>query len=162
MKRQKTYFLESLGINHGQEEALIMLCNELWQYQLDNPFIYFDNNCEMCITHPFYEDSGRFWSNPIEEYGDNFINSEFVEIAKSFQLTNTSTDKDIVLAVKAKLEELFAQLIKNKLSSNKILSDDFVDTMSLELYKMISEFVDSLTPSYLLELNKEYIIKSIL
>ncbi|QUH21901.1 hypothetical protein [Alkaliphilus sp. B6464] len=40
----------------------------------------------MCIVNPFIDDTGRFdISNPIEFYGDNFLNSDFIKFVNDIE-----------------------------------------------------------------------------
>lgn len=80
------FYLGSCGVNKNQELVLNLFCEAIWGIQLNNePIISFGYE-EMEITNPFYDTTGRFLINPIEEYGEDFLNSEFVTLAKSIKI----------------------------------------------------------------------------
>lgn len=92
----RDYYLDSLGINHMQEEALYRVCERLWNYQSENHHLFFFiTEFDSVITNPFFEESGVHLVSPIDHYDQNFIESEFVNLAKSFPLNENSSQDEL-------------------------------------------------------------------
>ena len=104
----KEFYLEECGVNKNQELVLYLFCNTIWGTQLNNePIISFGHE-EMEITNTFYDTTGRFLINPIEEYEQDFLNSEFVTLAKSIKISEAEPYE--------RVQEELANLLCDKLN----------------------------------------------
>lgn len=74
LTKKQLEFIKQLG------DTQLTLANETG---LVDGFVHFlSEEDEMIILNPFADESGSFDVNPIECYGESFLKSNFVEIAK--------------------------------------------------------------------------------
>lgn len=76
-------------------------------------YIGFVNEKEdVYVINPFYDTTVRFNVDPIEEYGDEFLNSDFVKLAKKYYNEDKSP---ITIAL-----DIFNNEVKNNLHKRDI------------------------------------------
>lgn len=134
IKTKKDYYLGDLEINKNQEKALKKLCYALTDLQEWDTKYSFIEEGRTEITNPFTDSTGRFEVNPIEEYGEYFTSSCFIDLAKDFNLTNESKEWEILDIVRNKVMELVNERLI-EVFDNVISSDE--KFKSLELAKEI-------------------------
>lgn len=78
---------------------------------LEGVIAYSFNDEDITITCPFYDNTGRFIVSPVAEYGELFLNSNFINIIKDVMQENITTDN-----YKEKAKELYLKYRENSIS----------------------------------------------
>ena len=91
------------------EKIIMDIIEELGNLQIDmvnetgedtSEFIGFINKSEdIWVINPFYDTTLRFKVDPIKEYGDEFLNSDFIKIAKKYLNNNDDDVKKIAMEI---------------------------------------------------------------
>ena len=114
----KNYFLtleedfKKINVSPLQLKALFCICNQLWTSQLELGLcvLGFDDGFDTFISHPFYDSTGRELVNPIEEYGNDFIESDCItKVVPKLQIDSNSSNEeinDVVAKVFSEYQEL--------------------------------------------------------
>ena len=55
-----------------------MIVDMMFNLQMDGESKYAFQDFDICITNPFLYYTGRFSVNPVEEYGEKFVNSNYM------------------------------------------------------------------------------------
>lgn len=78
--------LKDKGFSESHCSIFHCIVEELFQLQQETGISKYDFDDEgTSITNPFYESSGRFDVNPIEEYGNKFLESDFIKLLEKIK-----------------------------------------------------------------------------
>lgn len=81
------------------EEQIILVNNQQIQlgYEAISTFLYEEDDIN--IHDPFYDSTGRFEVNPIEEYGDSYLKwqKELIEFQNKCQIIFLDNDMNVIL-----------------------------------------------------------------
>lgn len=137
-----------MGYNEIHCKVLFSILESVFKLQVETGYFKYEftNENDMSIVHPFYEDTGRFIVNPINEYNALFFNSNFIEL-----LENIKSD----LKENPTIEKMNLCIAKNVADIQFNIIKQIAEYKNKNIFLVIQDNLDSL---YFVEYNEEIII----
>lgn len=137
-------FKDKLQLYKLQVNVLMIIIDNLHYVEVETGipiYDFTDEDSGVSITDPFTECSGRFEVNPFEEYGDQFLNSNYIELVNKIKenVNDTVEEETIIEFIKKTINENVEKIKEESKKYTSVSENDIFDTFEIGTIKLFEE-----------------------